>query len=67
MTYVGSEFRNGDDLGCLIRDLKNPEADLISDYTPKKPKKQGVDVKDRYNDFEYEEWKMEQKMFLETI
>ena len=39
MTYVGAEFRDGDDLGSLIRDLKDPEPDLVASYTPKKPTK----------------------------
>ena len=61
MTYVGSDFKNGDDIACLIRELKDPEADLVVEHTPDKPKKGA----DGYDHFEMEEWKMGHKMFLD--
>ena len=61
MTYIGAEFRDGDDLGSLVRDLKDPVPDLISSYTPNKPTKGS----DGYDTFEMKEWEMEQKMFID--
>ena len=63
MTYVGSDFKNGDDIACLIRYLKDPEPDLINNFAPKKPRKKAATA--AYDTFEMEEWRMEHKMFLD--
>ena len=63
MTHVGSDFRNGNDIASLIRDLKDPEAELVAEYAPKKPDKSASG--DGYDPFVIEEWKMEHKMFLD--
>ena len=63
MTHVGWDFRNGNDIASLIRDLKDPEAELVAEHAPKKPEKSADG--DKYDPFVVEEWKMEHKMFLD--
>ena len=62
LIYVVSDFKYGDDISSIIRDLKDPEEDLKNTYGAKRPVK---DAKDQYADFAVEEWKMEHKMFLD--
>ena len=39
VTFVGSDFKHGDDISCLIRDLKDPEDDLKIEHGATKPTK----------------------------
>ena len=62
MTFVGADFKNGNDIACLIREMKDPEPDLRNEHEPKRPLK---GTGDKYDDFEMEEWRMKYKIFLE--
>ena len=62
MTYVGTEYKNGEYIMCLIRDFGNPETDLVATHGATKPTKNADGT---YDDFAMEEWKMEHRMFLD--
>ena len=62
VTFVGSDYKHGDDISCLIRELKDPEDDLKIEHGATKPTK---NADGKYDDFAIEEWKMEHKMFLD--
>ena len=39
LTFVGTVFKNVDDIACFIRDLKDLEEDLKNEYVAVKPTK----------------------------
>ncbi len=51
LIYVVGEFKNGDDILCIVRELKDPEEDLKREHGAKRPEK----TKDStYEDFAIE-------------
>ena len=69
ISYTTENFKFGEEISVLIRDLVDPEARLKTDHQPTKPdkkNKEGVkDDKGEYDHFEMETWKQENKNYLD--